>query len=147
MHIYLCACGKLFLCVHSCHFSSGSLIHNQNILFLRSPLGRWHMKGCTAVPKHKLCQIFSPNWNLPFSLLWHTIAFAFSSSAIKKERNIAAFCERLTDVRVWFEMIVYNRTSHLEEPCRQSLFAPLFLTQKLHTAKESYLSLTRMSEP
>lgn len=38
-------------------------------------------------------------------------------------------------------------TSHLEEPCRQSLFAPLFLTQKLHTTKESYLSLTRMSEP
>lgn len=97
-----------FLCVrfkHSCHFSSGSLFHNQNFLFLRLPLVSWHVKMYALVFKPKWSQIFSPTY-VQLVCRDRTLEFAFSSSAIRKGRNIAAFANALQKERVWLEMIV-----------------------------------------
>lgn len=92
---------------------------------------------CT-VRNPKWSQIFSPDGDMPISLLWQNSWLCLQFLCNKKGKKHSGLCECLTEVRVWLEMIVYHHMSHFEEPCKHSPspLTPFFLTQKLHTSKE-----------
>lgn len=98
------------LCVHhkhSCHFPSGSLVHNQNIVFLRSPLVSWHVKMCTIVFElqmiNKWSQIFSPECDMSVNLLWQNSWLCLQFLCNKCGKKHSGLFKRLMD---WLSMIV-----------------------------------------